>query len=142
MAQAPAPVPAPVMVPLRRVKYEAESLFAFDASAIRPEGKLALDSFTTDLAGTQYDSITVEGHTDRLGSTAYNQHLSMQRAEAVKDYLVQVRGLSGAKVSAVGKGEDVPVTTASDCKGTAQTAKLIACLQPDRRVEIEVSGTR
>ncbi len=139
---AQAPIPAPVIVPLRRVKYEAESLFTFAESTVRPEGKLALDSFAAELSGTQYDSITVEGHTDRLGSTAFNQNLSMQRAEAVKDYLVQVRGLSSSKVSAVGKGEDTPVTAAVDCKGTAQTAKLIACLQPDRRVEIEVSGTR
>jgi OOP family OmpA-OmpF porin len=144
VAQAPvrAPVAAPVVVPLRRVKYEAESMFEFAASAVRPEGKLALDSFTTDLAGTQYDNITVEGHTDRLGSPEFNQNLSLQRAEAVKEYLVQTRGLSSSKISAVGKGEETPVTKAGDCKGTAQTAKLIACLQPDRRVEIEVSGTR
>ena len=142
VVQAPTPAPAPVIVPLRRVKYEAESLFEFNASTVRPEGKVALDSFTAELAGTQYDSITVEGHTDRLGSNAYNQKLSMQRAEAVKDYLVQTRGLSSSKVIAVGKGEDTPVTAAADCKGTAQTAKLIACLQPDRRVEIEVAGTR
>jgi OOP family OmpA-OmpF porin len=144
VAQAPvaAPVAVPMVVPLRRVKYEAESMFAFAASAVQPEGKLALDSFTADLAGTQYDNITVEGHTDRLGSTEFNQNLSLQRAEAVKEYLVQIRGISSGKISAVGKGEDVPVTQATDCKGTAQTAKLIACLQPDRRVEIEVSGTR
>lgn len=136
------PPPRPTIVPLRRVQYAAESLFQFDASTVRPEGKLALDNFTMELAGTQYDSIVVEGYTDRLGSTAYNENLSRQRAEAVKEYLVQVRGLDSSKVSAVGRGEEKPVTNAEDCKGTAQTTKLIACLQPDRRVEIEVSGTR
>ena len=149
-APAPAPVvvaveapPAPrVVVPLRRVKYEAESLFTFATAAVRPEGKTALDGFSSELTGTQYDTITVEGHTDRLGSTAYNQDLSVKRAEAVKSYLVQTRGLDARKISAVGKGESDPATKAEDCKGNGQTAKLIACLQPDRRVEIEVSGTR
>lgn len=140
IAEAP---PAPrVVVPLKRVQYAAESLFTFAASAVRPEGKAALDGFSDELAGMQYDSITVEGHTDRLGSTAFNEKLSMQRAEAVKDYLVQSRGLTAGKVAAVGKGESEPTSATADCKGNAQTAKLIACLQPDRRVEIEVAGTR
>lgn len=139
---AQAPLPAPVVVPLRRVNYAAESLFAFATSEVRPEGKVALDNFAVELAGTQYDNIVVEGHTDRLGSTAFNQNLAMQRAEAVKDYLVQVRGLDSSKVRAVAMGEDKPVTKPEDCTGTAQTTRLIACLQPDRRVEIEVSGTR
>jgi OmpA-OmpF porin, OOP family len=140
---APAAAPlAPAVVPLRRVSYAAESMFGFGASAVRPEGKTALDSFTTELSGTQYDNIKVEGHTDRLGSTEFNQTLSEQRAEAVKDYLVRVRGLSAGKVSAVGMGEGMPVSKTEDCKGKAANAKLIACLQPDRRVDIEVSGTR
>ncbi len=67
--------------------------------------------------------IRVEGHTDRLGSSAYNEKLSLQRAEAVKSYLVISGGINPAKISAVGKGES-------------------ARLQPDRRVEVEVSGTR
>ena len=153
IAPAPAPAPAPVVVtqaapvapaivPLRRVQYAAESMFTFAEATIRPEGKAALDSFTVELAGTEYDRIVVEGHTDRLGSTEFNQKLSIQRAEAVKEYLVQVRGLPPSKVAAVGMGEGKPVTSAEDCKGNAQTAKLISCLQPDRRVEIEVSGTR
>lgn len=148
MAPAPAPMvaqaapAAPMVVPLRRVHYAAESMFEFAASAVRPEGKLALDKFSSELAGTQYSSITVEGHTDRLGGTEFNQKLSEQRADAVRDYLVQVGGLAAGKVTAVGMGEGKPLTKAEDCKGTAQTAKLIACLQPDRRVEVEVSGTR
>jgi OmpA-OmpF porin, OOP family len=138
---AAAPI-APAIVPLRRVRYAAESMFGFGASAVRPEGKAALDSFTSELSGTQYDSIKVEGHTDRLGSTDFNQALSTQRAEAVKDYLVRIRGVDAGKVSAVGMGESKPVSSTQDCTGNTQNAKLIACLQPDRRVEIEVSGTR
>lgn len=145
---APPPVvamvtPAPVVVPpRRRVSFSAESLFGFDDATLRPEGASALDGFARELAGTQFDTITVEGHTDRLGTSAYNQTLSQQRADAVKAYLVNVGRVDGSKVSAVGKSETLPVTKPEDCVGQQRNAKLIACLQPDRRVEIEVVGTR
>ena len=135
-------VPAPAPPPRRRVSFSAESLFGFDQSAIKPDGRAALDRFAADTKGTQFDVITVEGHTDRLGSTAYNQRLSTQRAEAVKAYLVSAGGIDAGKLNAVAKGESEPVTKAADCKGTKPSAKLILCLQPDRRVEIEVTGTR
>jgi len=102
---------------------------------------VALDQFAHELAGTHFDAITVEGHTDRLGSQAYNQKLSMRRAEAVKSYLVSAGGVDAGRVSAVGKGESQPVTKAEDCRGAKPNPKLIACLQPDRRVDVEVSGT-
>lgn len=135
------PPPTPVVVP-RRVSYSSEAMFGFDATVVRPEGRTALDSFASELAGTEYSNIVVEGHTDRLGSTEYNEKLSMQRAEAVKDYLVRSGRVEPSKISAVAKGESTPVTQPQDCKGNAKSAALIACLQPDRRVEIEVSGTR
>jgi OOP family OmpA-OmpF porin len=140
----PPPPPAPVVVApeRRRVSFSAESLFVFDRAEVQPDGKAALDRFAAETRGTQFDVITVEGHTDRLGSPAYNQKLSTQRAEAVKAYLVSSGGFDAAKVNAVGKGESTPVTQAADCKGNSPTPKLIACLQPDRRVEIEVTGTR
>ena len=137
--------PAPVVaapVARRRVSFAADSLFTFDRSVVRPEGRAALDKFAQELKGTEFDVVTVEGHTDRLGSTAYNQRLSTQRAEAVKAYLVSAGGLAAAKVSAAGKGESAPVTKPEECKGNKQSPKLIACLQPDRRVEVEVTGTR
>ena len=90
---------------------------------------------------TQHDNITVESRTDRLSSTELNQKLSIQRAEAVKNFLVQVRRLDGSKISAVGLGEERPLTKPGNCKGNGQTSKPIACLQPVRRVEIEVSCT-
>ncbi|MEP7056365.1 MAG: OmpA family protein [Caldimonas sp.] len=156
VAQAPEPVavptpppvvavaaPAPVVVPeRRRVSFAADSLFSFDQSLIRPEGKTALDRFAQELKGTRFDVVNVEGHTDRLGSQAYNQTLSTQRAEAVKSYLVASGGIDGAKIAAAGHGESAPVTKADDCKGSHPSAKLIACLQPDRRVVVEVAGTR
>jgi len=151
---APAPQPPPPVVALapvvpvvaaperRRVSFSADSLFSFDQWVIRPEGKVALDTFAHDLKGTSFDVITVEGHTDRLGSTAYNQKLSVHRAEAVKAYLVSSGSIDAAKITAIGKSESVAVTQPGDCKGSKHSPKLIACLQPDRRVEVEVVGTR
>ncbi len=83
---------------------------------------------------------TATGHTDRLGSTVYNQRLSEQRVAAVQSYLVS-RGIESKRTYTEAKGETQPVTKAGQCNG-AVTAELIACLQPDRRVEIEVAGTR
>lgn len=139
----PLPAPPPVVVPeRRRVSFSAESLFTFDRSEVKPEGRAALDKFAADTRGTSFDVIVVEGHTDRLGSEAYNQKLSGERAAAVKAYLVGAGGFEAAKVNAIGRGETQPVTQPQDCKGNQPTPKLIACLQPDRRVEIEVTGTR
>ncbi|RST47792.1 OmpA family protein [Variovorax sp. MHTC-1] len=138
-AAAPEPV---VAVPSRRVSFSADSLFNFDQSTLRPEGRAALDQFMTDLTGTQFDVIDVEGHTDRLGSAAYNRKLSLRRAESVKGYLTTNGQIAAAKVSAVGKGESAPVTRLEVCTGNRPSRTLIACLQPDRRVEVEVSGIR
>ncbi|WP_332739632.1 OmpA family protein [Hydrogenophaga sp.] len=143
VVQAPPPAPvAPAVVPPTRVSLSAESLFGFDASTVKPEGRADLDKFARDLASANYQTVTVEGHTDRLGSDSYNQKLSEQRATAVKNYLVTSGKLDGSKISAVGKGETMPVTKPGDCKGTKRTAALVACLQPDRRVDVEVTGTR
>ena len=145
VAAAPPPPPLPVPVPApppppRRVSFSADTLFSFDRSEIGPQGKVALDQFAHELVGTHFDSITVEGHTDRLGSQAYNQKLSMRRAEAVKSYLA-ADGVDGGRIAAAGMGESQPVTKADDCRGGKPSPKLIACLQPDRRVDVEVSGT-
>ena len=143
-----APPPPPVVVaaaPLpperKRVSFSADSLFTFDKSEVRPDGRQALDQFARDLQGTSFEVITVEGHTDRLGTPAYNQALSNRRAEAVKAYLVGT-GIDAGKISAVGKGESAPVTQTDACKGQKATPALIACLQPDRRVDVEVTGKR
>lgn len=141
---APAPVAAPAVAPppRRRVSFAADALYSFDTTEIRPEAKTDLDKFAKELDGTQFDVITVEGHTDRLGSASYNQSLSEQRAAAVKAYLVTSGGLDEAKISAVGKGESVPITQPDACKGIQPKTKLIVCLQADRRVEVEVTATR
>ena len=146
MAPAPAPVvaAAPAAPPpaRRMVRFSADSLFAFDRSEVGGDGKAALDKFARELQGTDFTQVSVLGHTDRLGSAAYNQNLSQQRADAVKSYLVSVGGVGAGKITASGRGESTPVTAAGDCVGNRPTPKLVSCLQPDRRVEVEVNGTR
>ena len=157
MAPAPAPMPAPVVqapppapmpVPQapvdapRRVSFAAETLFGFDAVALRPEGMAALDGFGRELQATRYESIRVEGHTDRMGSDAYNQTLSTRRAETVKNYLVTTGKVEPSRISAQGMGEGQPATAAGACPDSMARTARIACLQPDRRVDVEMTGTR
>jgi OOP family OmpA-OmpF porin len=142
MTTVPRPAPPPPVVELKRVSFNTESLFGFDKSSIRPEGKQALDGFARDLAGTQFSVIVVEGHADRLGSDTYNQALSLRRADEVKAYLVSSGGVMSDKISSTGLGESRPVTQLEDCKASLGTTALRACLQPDRRVDVVVNGTR
>ncbi len=144
----PAPVvppPAPVIpppTPLMAVTLSSDSFFDFDKASVRPGGKQRLDKLAADLRGIQYDTITVTGHTDRIGSRAYNMKLSTRRAEAVKAYLVESGGIPAVKIITKGVDGDNPVTKPGQCPGKKVTKKLIACLQPDRRVEVEVFGTK
>ena len=138
---APAEVAAAAPTP-RRVSFSAESLFVFDKATVQPDGMAELDAFAKDLNGTEFVTINVEGYTDRIGTPAYNQTLSEQRGEAVKAYLVNSGHVDASKISVVGHSEENPVTKPEDCQGNKANAELIKCLQPDRRVEIEVKGTR
>ena len=137
----PAPPPAAPPAPMR-VALSADSLFDFDSSVVKPTGRQALDKLAVDLRGISYDAIQVTGHTDRLGLHDYNLKLSARRAEAVGAYLVQFGGVAAGKIGARGVDGADPVTRPGDCKGSKPTPALIACLQPDRRVEVEVNGTR
>ncbi|MBT9612906.1 MAG: OmpA family protein [Burkholderiales bacterium] len=138
-ALAPTPAPAPI-IEAKKVSFSADALFAFDKSTLKPEGKLELDGLARDLNGVSYDAIHVTGHTDRIGSAKYNQKLSEQRANAVREYLVG-KEIPANRISVEGKGELQPTTQPGDCTGP-KSKKLIACLQPDRRVDIEVTGTK
>jgi OOP family OmpA-OmpF porin len=139
----PPPPPPPPAPPIRKsVSFSADSLFDFDKSAVKPAGKQALDDFAAKLRGDQFDVITVTGYTDRIGSHAYNMKLSTRRAEAVKSYLIETAGIPEDKITARGADGSDPVTKPGECKGQQRTPELIACLQPDRRVEVEVTGTR
>ena len=125
-----------------KVTFSADSLFDFDKSVIKPEGKQVLDKFFADLKGTQYDIVRVTGHTDRISSAAYNLKLSGRRADAVSAYLVASGGVVPGNIAAKGVNGADPVTKPGDCKGNKPTKALIACLQPDRRVDVEVAATK
>jgi OOP family OmpA-OmpF porin len=147
IAAAPVPKPAPVTAPPpppapTKVTFSADSLFDFNKSVIKPAGQQALDKFAADLKGDSFSVINVTGHTDRIGGHEYNLKLSARRAEAVKAYLVQTSGIPADKITATGTDGSDPVTKPDDCKGNKKTKKLIDCLQPDRRVEVEVAATQ
>jgi len=138
-APAPAPAPAPPPQP-QRVTLEADALFDFDSAEMRTAGRQSLDVLMEDLRGYQYDILIVTGHTDRIGSDQYNQGLSQRRAETVRSYLIS-NGIPANDIRASGVGESQPVTRPDQCTGGNNDA-LKACLQPDRRVEVEVAATR
>lgn len=141
VAPPPAPLPPPAPMPAK-VTFSSDALFDFDKAALKPGGQQELDKFASDLRGTRFDIITVTGHTDRIGSRAYNLKLSTRRAETVQGYLVSNAGISADKIVVRGVNGAEPVTKLEDCPGKKVSPALIACLQPDRRVEVEVSGTR
>jgi OmpA-OmpF porin, OOP family len=140
-APAPTPAPAPVPAPVR-VTFSADSLFDFDSSVVRTAGQAELDKLAADLRGVDFDTIVVTGHTDRIGAQAYNLKLSTERAEAVKAYLVRSANISAAQVTTRGVNGAEPITTAAQCGPQLTRAQLIPCLAADRRVEVEVTGTR
>jgi OOP family OmpA-OmpF porin len=127
------------MAPLK-LNFSADALFDFDKSVLKPEGRAMLDDVARQLNGAMYEVIFVTGHTDRIGSNEYNRKLSERRAYAVSDYLVS-RDIAANRVKAEGRGETQPVTASGHCTGPVNS-KLIACLQPDRRVHVEVTGTQ
>lgn len=136
-AVAPAPAPKPAA---QRVTLNADMLFDFDKAVLRPAGIAALDEFVAKSRDISPEVIMAVGHADRFGSDAYNQNLSERRAAAVKAHLLG-KGIDANRIKTEGRGETQPVTKAGDCLG-AKSAKVIACLQPDRRVVVEVVGTR
>lgn len=134
--------PAPAAAEPRRIRLQADALFPFDKYAeqdIRPAGRRQLDELADELRSLDPSAkIAITGHTDRLGSEAYNQRLSQQRADTVRSYLA-AKGVSAAQMSAQGMGERRPV---AECGGKMARSALIACLEPNRRVDIEVSGEK
>jgi len=139
-APAPQAAPEPVAAMPRQINLSADTLFAFNKATLKPAGKTTLDDLVRDLNAAKFDQILVIGHTDRIGSASYNQKLSVRRADSVKDYLVS-KGIPADKISAKGVGKSQPVTKPGECVGR-KSPKLIACLQPDRRVEVEVTATK
>ena len=136
---APAATHATPKPAAQKVTLAADTLFDFDKATLRPEGKAALDELLAKIKDIKLEVIIAVGHADRFGSDKYNQKLSEKRAESVKAYLVS-KGMEPNRVYTEGKGKKQPVTKPGECKGP-KSKKVIACLQPDRRVEIEVIGT-
>jgi OOP family OmpA-OmpF porin len=136
-APAPAPAPraaAPAAAPVAaatKVTYAADAFFDFDKAVVKPAGKTKLDDLVSKVKGINLEVIIAVGHTDSVGSDAYNQKLSVRRAEAVKAYLVS-KGIEKNRIYTEGKGEKQPVASNVTNEGRAK----------NRRVENEVVGTR
>ena len=127
----PAPTPAPPPPAATKVTYAADAFFDFDKAVLKPEGKAKLDDLIGKVKGINLEVIIAVGHTDSVGSDAYNQKLSVKRSEAVKAYLVS-KGVEKNRVYTEGKGEKQPVADNKTKEGRAK----------NRRVEIEVVGNR
>jgi len=136
---APAPTPSAAPEPARAapssvrqsVVIQADALFDFDKSVVRPDGKKAIDEALAKLGGVDLEMVIATGHTDSVGTEAYNQKLSERRAAAVKAYLVS-KGIPSSKVTTIGKGETQPVATNKTKEGR----------QKNRRVDIEFKGVK
>ncbi len=136
-APAPAPVPAPAPKP---ITIAAKSLFDFNKAVLKPGAKDVIDAeVVSKLAqfGT-VQTVIVSGHTDRIGSAQYNQKLSEKRAEAVKAYLV-TKGIKAEQIETYGYGKTQPLPEVK-CDDKLPRKKLISCLEPNRRVTVEVKG--
>jgi OOP family OmpA-OmpF porin len=129
-APKPAAKPAPKPV-TEKVTFAADVFFDFDKAILKPEGKAKLDDLVAKLKGINLEVIIAIGHTDSIGSDAYNLKLSVRRAEAVKAYLVS-KGIEPNRIYTEGKGKAQPIADNRTAEGRAK----------NRRVEIEVVGTR
>ena len=140
--QAPPPPPPPPAPPKPAPKAEKVTTastvnFDFDRYVIRPDARSKLDDLVTKLRDVNLEVVIAVGHADRIGSDAYNMKLSVRRADSVKAYLAS-KGIAASRIYTEGKGKRQPV---KDCKGDKKTKELIACLQPNRRVETEAVGS-
>ena len=130
---------APTAKPMgEKITVAADALFDFNKATLRPEGKAKIDEVAAKASQLVLEVVIAVGHADRIGSAAYNQKLSEKRAAAVKDYMVS-KGIPANRIYTEGKGSTQPVTKPDQCKGP-KSAKVISCLQPDRRVDIEIIG--
>ncbi len=141
---APEPAAEPPRPVIQKLTLSTDVLFDFNSATLKDSGKARLDQMIAEIKDANVDEIIAVGHADRIASEQYNQKLSEQRAQAVRDYLAG-QGAKGRAITAEGKGELEPVTGQECAKmgpERASNRKLVSCLQPDRRVEIEVLGSR
>lgn len=151
-APAPAPAPTPIVaaappappVVIEKITLSTDVLFGFNKAELTPAGQQKLDDLAKSAQGANVERVALTGHADRIGSEEYNQELSEQRAQAVADYL-KSKGVDSSRLQVAGKGESEPVT-GDQCKrmgpDSNKNQRLIACLQPDRRVDAELLGSR
>ena len=127
--------------PLRAepIRISMNTLFDFDSAVLRADAGPALDALAKRLTQASYQKVDIVGHADRMGPGKYNQKLSEQRAEAVRDYLL-AQGLDGTRLTAFGVGNTEPLT-GKECRGL-RGKPLVYCLQRDRYTEITVLGTQ
>jgi OOP family OmpA-OmpF porin len=139
---AAAPTPAPIVI--EKITLSTDVLFGFNKAELTPAGQQKLDELAKSAQGANVDKVVLTGHADRIGSEGYNQELSQKRAQAVADYLAQ-KGVDSSRLQVEGKGESQPLT-GNECSklgaDSNKNQKLIACLQPDRRVDAELLGSR
>jgi OOP family OmpA-OmpF porin len=132
-----AAVPAAVW---EKVSIDANVLFDSDRSALNAAGRSAIDQFVAKIHGLESQDIAAVGYADRMGTDSANQRLSQQRVDSVKGYLIG-KGIESSRVKTSARGEMRPSTYAGECKD-ANNAKNVACMQSDRHVFIQVSGSR
>ncbi|MGL4767356.1 MAG: OmpA family protein [Formosimonas sp.] len=135
-----AAVPAPV-AQVKTLNISADTLFAFDGSKVQdvlPEGMEKIRELGRKITQTysRVDALQIVGHTDALGSDAYNLALSQARANTVKQLLVNL-GIPAAIISTSGMGESSPVVS---CAANLPRNAMVACLAPNRRVTVQISG--
>lgn len=138
-AAAPAPAPAPAPVPVsEKVTYNADAFFQFNKAVLLPAGKEKLDDLAGKIKAINLEVVIATGYTDSFGSVAYNQKLSVRRAEAVKAYLVS-QGVPADKIYVEGKGKTDFRVDPKSCKGSFKSQ--VECQAPNRRTVVEVVGT-
>jgi OmpA-OmpF porin, OOP family len=150
IAKAPEPAPAPIAaaapapVVIEKITLSTDVLFEFNKADLKPAGQQKLDELAQNAQGANVEKVVLVGHADRIGSEDYNQELSEKRAQAVADYLKQ-KGVDSTRLQVEGKGKTEPIT-GNECSKMGpennKNQKLIACLQPDRRVDAELLGSR
>jgi OOP family OmpA-OmpF porin len=150
VASPPAAIPAPAPIPAVKkrtvfVPYtlQTEAMFAYNKSEISDSGKQKMHAEIIDQVKehSQDTVILVTGHADRIGGEEYNMELSQRRADAVKAYLIE-HGIDGNRIETVSKGESEPIVSCDGIKGKANSKNkaLIACLQPNRRIVLDLKG--
>jgi len=122
--------PAAAGVSQSKITLQADTLYDFDKSTLKPEGKATLDKIAADLNKIKLEVIIAVGNTDSVGTDAYNMALGQRRAQSVKSYLTS-KGVDGSRIYTESKGKSNPVASNATAEGRAK----------NRRTDIEVVGT-